>query len=112
MNAELTLRVIERHSDRIVVCRQLLARWGHISDEIFVYPRRAHQRARSSTPLAFSIPIKTKAYQVCRDHYGSTRRSPIARSHEPAAFMEARYWNVHVLSVEQEALSSRFRSAG
>jgi 3-hydroxy-9,10-secoandrosta-1,3,5(10)-triene-9,17-dione monooxygenase reductase component len=37
----------------------------------------------------------------------------IARSARTCqAFMEARYWNVHVLSVEQEALSNRFARRG
>lgn len=73
MNADLTVKVVERRSDSIVVRgAKVLATLGPFADEIFVYP--AHPIMKSGYEdyaLAFSIPIKTKGLiQICRDHYG------------------------------------------
>ncbi len=72
MNADLTLRVTERRSDRIVVSgAKLLATLGPFADEIFVYPAAPIQKGEEKYALAFAVPVKTKGViQVCRDHYG------------------------------------------
>ncbi|MBS0367020.1 MAG: aromatic ring hydroxylase [Proteobacteria bacterium] len=72
MNADLTLRVTSRHSDRIVVSgAKLLATLGPFADEIFVYPAAPIQKGEEQYALVFSVPVKTKGViQICRDHYG------------------------------------------
>jgi aromatic ring hydroxylase len=71
-NADLTLRVTERRSDRIVVSgAKILATLGPFADEIFVYPAAPIQPGGEQYALAFAVPVCTKGViQVCRDHYG------------------------------------------
>jgi aromatic ring hydroxylase len=100
MNADLTLRVTQRHSDRIVVSgAKLLATLGPFADEMFVYPAAPIQKGEEQYALAFSIPVKTKGViQICRDHYGvdaELRDRPFsARFDEQDAFVI--YDNVEV----------------
>jgi aromatic ring hydroxylase len=72
MNADLTLRVVARHSDRIVVRGgKVLATLGPFANEIFVYPAAPIQKGGEEFALSFSVPVKTKGViQICRDHCG------------------------------------------
>lgn len=72
MNADLTLRVVKRYSDRIVVAGgKVLATLGPFADEIFVYPAAPIGKGGESYALSFSIPVRTRGIiQICRDHCG------------------------------------------
>jgi aromatic ring hydroxylase len=72
MNADLTLRVVGRHSDRIVVRGgKVLATLGPFADEIFVYPAQPIPKGGEAHALVFAIPVRTKGViQICRDHCG------------------------------------------
>ena len=72
MNADLTLRVVSRHSDRIVVRgAKVLATLGPFADEIYVYPAQPIPKGSEAHALVFSIPVRTRGViQVCRDHCG------------------------------------------
>ena len=72
MNADLTLRVVSRHSDRIVVRGgKVLATLGPFADEIFVYPAQPIPKGGEAHALVFAIPVRTRGViQICRDHCG------------------------------------------
>ena len=83
MNADLTLQVVKRHSDRIVVRGgKILATLGPFADEIFVYPAAPIPSGSEQYALSFSIPVHTKGViQICRDHCGveaDVRRTAIS----------------------------------
>jgi aromatic ring hydroxylase len=93
MNADLTLRVVSRRSDRIVVRGgKVLATLGPFADEIFVYPAQPIPKGGEAYALVFAIPVRTKGVvQICRDHCGvdaSVRDRPFsARFDEQDAFV-------------------------
>ncbi len=72
MNSDLTLRVVERNDEGIVVRgAKILATLGPFADEIFVYPSAPVPAGAEEYALCFSVPVKTKGViTVCRDHYG------------------------------------------
>ncbi|HEX5379574.1 MAG TPA: 4-hydroxyphenylacetate 3-hydroxylase N-terminal domain-containing protein [Phenylobacterium sp.] len=73
VNGELTLKVVRRTKDSIVVRgAKILATLGPFADELFVYPGQPQPpNVDPNMLLAFSIPMGTKGLiTLCRDHYG------------------------------------------
>ncbi|MPT47129.1 MAG: aromatic ring hydroxylase [Sphingobium sp.] len=72
MNSDLTLRVVDRNANGIVVRGgKLLATLGPFADEIFVYPSAPVPSGAEAYALCFSVPVGTKGLiTLCRDHYG------------------------------------------
>ena len=78
VNGELTVKVVRRNSDSIVVRgAKMLATLGPFSDRIFVYPAHPIQPGHEDHVLSFAVPADAKGViQVCRDHYGQD--APVA----------------------------------
>lgn len=72
MNEELTLRVVDRTEEGLVVRgAKMLATLGPIADELYVYPAVPIQPGFEEYALSFAIPVATPGVvSVCRDHYG------------------------------------------
>lgn len=72
MNSELTLRVVDRNENGVIVRGgKVLATLGPLADEIYVYSSAPIPTGAEQYALIFSIPVKTKGViQICRDHYG------------------------------------------
>ncbi|MBD3728178.1 MAG: aromatic ring hydroxylase [Sphingomonadales bacterium] len=72
MNSDLTLRVVDRNENGIVVRGgKVLATLGPLADELYVYSSAPIPSGAEEYALIFSIPVKTKGViQICRDHYG------------------------------------------
>lgn len=72
MNSELTLRVVGRNENGIIVRGgKVLATLGPIADELYVYSSAPIPSGAEEYALIFSIPVKTKGVMmICRDHYG------------------------------------------
>ncbi|HJX76745.1 4-hydroxyphenylacetate 3-hydroxylase N-terminal domain-containing protein [Glutamicibacter sp.] len=72
INEELTLRVVERTDEGLIVRgAKMLATLGPIADELYVYPAVPIQKGYEEYALSFAIPVATKGVvSVCRDHYG------------------------------------------
>lgn len=72
MNSDLTLRVVGRNENGIIVRGgKVLATLGPIADEIYVYPSAPIPSGAEQYALIFSVPVKTKGVtMICRDHYG------------------------------------------
>lgn len=72
MNTDLTLRVVGRNENGIIVRGgKVLATLGPIADEIYVYSSAPIPSGAEDYALIFSIPANTKGViQICRDHYG------------------------------------------
>ena len=72
INEELTLRVVDRTDEGLVVRgAKMLATLGPIADELYVYPATPIQRGFEEYALSFAIPVATPGVvAVCRDHYG------------------------------------------
>ncbi|MDR2256485.1 MAG: aromatic ring hydroxylase [Arthrobacter sp.] len=72
MNENLTLRVVERREDGLVVRgAKMIATLGPIADELYVYPATPIQKGFEHYALSFAIPVASPGVvQVCRDHYG------------------------------------------
>jgi len=72
MNEELTLRVVKRTEEGLVVRgAKMLATLGPIADELYVYPATPIQKGFEEYALSFAIPVATEGVvAVCRDHYG------------------------------------------
>lgn len=71
-NADLTLQVVERREDGVVVRgAKLLATLGPIADECYVYPATPIKPGYEKYALSFAIPMSAPGVVViCRDHYG------------------------------------------
>ncbi|MEO5319107.1 4-hydroxyphenylacetate 3-hydroxylase N-terminal domain-containing protein [Arthrobacter sp. CC3] len=72
MNEELTLRVVERTEQGLIVKgAKMLATLGPIADELYVYPAVPIQKGFEEYAISFAIPVATPGVvAVCRDHYG------------------------------------------
>ena len=72
INEELTLRVVERTDEGLIVRgAKMLATLGPIADELYVYPAVPIQKGYEEYALSFAIPVATQGVvSVCRDHYG------------------------------------------
>ncbi|MCC3268755.1 aromatic ring hydroxylase [Arthrobacter gengyunqii] len=72
MNEELTLRVVDRTEEGLIVRgAKMLATLGPIADELYVYPAVPIQPGYEEYALSFAIPVATPGVvSVCRDHYG------------------------------------------
>lgn len=72
MNADLTLRAVDRTQNGLIVRgAKVLATLGPFADEIFVYPAFPIPEGKEDYALSFSVPLATKGLKViCRDHYG------------------------------------------
>lgn len=72
INEELTLRVVKRTEEGLVVRgAKMLATLGPIADELYVYPATPIQKGFEEYALSFAIPVATAGVvAVCRDHYG------------------------------------------
>lgn len=72
MNADLTLRVVGRNENGVIVRGgKVLATLGPLADELYVYSSAPIPSGAEQYALIFSIPVKTKGViQICRDHYG------------------------------------------
>ncbi|WP_413249480.1 4-hydroxyphenylacetate 3-hydroxylase N-terminal domain-containing protein [Sinomonas flava] len=72
INEELTLRVVERTEQGLVVRgAKMLATLGPIADELYVYPATPIQKGFEEYALSFAIPVASPGVvAVCRDHYG------------------------------------------
>lgn len=72
MNADLTLQVVDRTAEGIVVRgAKVLATLGPIADEIYVYPAVPVQPGYEKYAISFAVPIDTQGISIiCRDHYG------------------------------------------
>jgi aromatic ring hydroxylase len=72
INSDLTLRVVDRNEQGIVVRGgKILATLGPFADEIFVYPSQPLPKGSEHYGLCFAIPMNTKGLiTLCRDHYG------------------------------------------
>lgn len=72
INEELTLRVVERTAEGLIVRgAKMLATLGPIADELYVYPATPIQKGYEEYALSFAIPVATPGVvAVCRDHYG------------------------------------------
>ncbi len=72
MNSDLTLRVVGRNENGIVVRGgKVLATLGPLADELYVYSSMPIPAGGEEYALIFSVPVATKGViQVCRDHYG------------------------------------------
>ncbi|MFD1214147.1 4-hydroxyphenylacetate 3-hydroxylase N-terminal domain-containing protein [Arthrobacter sp. GCM10027362] len=72
INEELTLRVVKRTEEGLVVRgAKMLATLGPIADELYVYPATPIQKGFEEYALSFAIPVATTGVvAVCRDHYG------------------------------------------
>ena len=72
MNEELTLRVIDRTEEGLIVRgAKMLATLGPIADELYVYPAVPIQKGFEEYAISFAIPVATTGVvAVCRDHYG------------------------------------------
>jgi aromatic ring hydroxylase len=72
MNSDLTLRVVGRNENGIIVRGgKVLATLGPIADELYVYSSAPIPSGAEQYALIFSIPVKTKGViMICRDHYG------------------------------------------
>jgi len=73
MNTDLTLRVVGRNENGIIVRGgKVLATLGPLADELYVYSSSPIPSGGEDYALIFSIPVKTKGViQICRDHYGT-----------------------------------------
>jgi aromatic ring hydroxylase len=74
MNSDLTLRVVGRNENGIIVRGgKVLATLGPIADELYVYSSSPIPSGAEEYALIFSVPVKTKGViMVCRDHYGTS----------------------------------------
>lgn len=72
MNSDLTLRVVGRNENGIIVRGgKVLATLGPIADELYVYSSAPIPSGAEEYALIFSIPVNTKGVMmICRDHYG------------------------------------------
>lgn len=72
INADLTLRAIERTDEGIIVRgAKMLATLGPIADELYVYPATPIKPGYEQYALSFAVPVATEGVVVvCRDHYG------------------------------------------
>ena len=72
MNSELTLRVVGRNENGIIVRGgKVLATLGPLADELYVYSSAPIPSGAEDYALIFSVPVNTKGViQICRDHYG------------------------------------------
>jgi 4-hydroxyphenylacetate 3-monooxygenase/anthranilate 3-monooxygenase (FAD)/4-hydroxyphenylacetate 3-monooxygenase len=72
INEELTLRVVDRTEQGLVVRgAKMLATLGPIADELYVYPATPIQKGFEEYALSFAIPVASPGVvAVCRDHYG------------------------------------------
>lgn len=72
MNADLTLHVVDRTDDGMIVRgAKMLATLGPLSDELYVYPATPIRPGYEKYAISFAIPVATKGVVVlCRDHYG------------------------------------------
>lgn len=72
MNSDLTLRVVGRNENGIIVRGgKVLATLGPLADELYVYSSAPIPSGAEQYALIFSIPVNTKGViQICRDHYG------------------------------------------
>ncbi|MBU0556748.1 MAG: aromatic ring hydroxylase [Alphaproteobacteria bacterium] len=73
MNSELTLRVVGRNENGIIVRGgKVLATLGPLADELYVYSSMPIPSGAEEYALIFSVPVNTKGViQICRDHYGT-----------------------------------------
>lgn len=71
-NADLTLQVVDRTEEGIVVRgAKLLATLGPIADECYVYPATPIKPGYEKYAISFAIPMSAPGVVVvCRDHYG------------------------------------------
>lgn len=71
-NADLTLQVVDRRDDGIVVRgAKLLATLGPIADECYVYPATPIRPGYEKYAISFAVPMSADGVVVvCRDHYG------------------------------------------
>ena len=71
-NAELTLQVVGRTDEGIIVRgAKLLATLGPIADECYVYPATPIRPGYEKYAISFAVPMNTPGVVVvCRDHYG------------------------------------------
>lgn len=81
LNGRLSLRVVRRTSDSIVVRgAKVLATLGPFADELFVYPGapQSHE-IDPAYVVAFTTPLAAKGLiTLCRDHYGARESGPDA----------------------------------
>lgn len=71
INEDLTLRVVERNDEGIVVRgAKMLATLGPIADELYVYPATPIKPGDEQYAISFAIPVSTPGViSVCRDPY-------------------------------------------
>lgn len=71
-NADLTLQVVDRTDEGVVVRgAKLLATLGPIADECYVYPATPIKPGYEKYAISFAIPMNAPGVVVvCRDHYG------------------------------------------
>lgn len=71
INKDLTVRVVERREDGVVVRgAKMLATLGPIADELYVYPATPLRPGQEEYALSFAIPVATPGVvTVCRDSY-------------------------------------------
>ena len=71
-NAELTLQVVDRTEEGVIVRgAKLLATLGPIADECYVYPATPIRPGYEKYAISFAVPMNTPGVVVvCRDHYG------------------------------------------
>lgn len=71
-NADLTLQVVDRTDEGIVVRgAKLLATLGPIADECYVYPATPIRPGYEKYAISFAVPMNAPGVVVvCRDHYG------------------------------------------
>lgn len=71
-NADLTLQVVDRTEEGIIVRgAKLLATLGPIADECYVYPATPIRPGYERYALSFAVPMSAPGLVVvCRDHYG------------------------------------------
>lgn len=72
-NADLTLQVVDRTEEGVIVRgAKLLATLGPIADECYVYPATPIRPGYEKYAISFAVPMSTPGVVVvCRDHYGS-----------------------------------------
>ena len=71
-NADLTLQVVDRTDEGVIVRgAKLLATLGPIADECYVYPATPIRPGYEKYAISFAVPMNAPGVVVvCRDHYG------------------------------------------
>jgi len=72
MNADLTLRVVKRTENGVIVRGgKVLGTLAPFADELYVYPSAPVPSGAEQYALCFSVPMNTKGViTLCRDHFG------------------------------------------